>query len=343
MTIEGLDDPLGESRALRARADERKDRECERAAEKAREHSLLQQLGDLQRELAAFESLDDDLRIARDTRERYASEHSTYLANINLAEQHDALAAQVVERQRTLHALHDQVATAEESHRRALAGYDRARHEAVRKQLSDEQRNQAAKLAELAGKERRLKDVLAEISQLRELSLELEVAQGQLAEMAELRQTIELIRDLLKQAGPQIIRQMVRQVSREASSLYGDIMGDHSSRLEWSEDYELTLDVRGRKRSFRQFSGGEQMSAALAVRLALLRQMSNVDVAFFDEPTAHLDPARRESLAEQIMQVKGFSQLFVISHDDSFERHAQNYVRIIKDEQGSHQENASVQ
>ena len=34
------------------------------------------------------------------------------------------------------------------------------------------------------------------------------------------------------------------------------------------------------------------------------------------------------------MQVRGFGQLFVISHDDTFERAAQNYIRIVKDEAG---------
>ncbi len=35
--------------------------------------------------------------------------------------------------------------------------------------------------------------------------------------------------------------------------------------------------------------------------------------------------------AEKIMQVKGFSQLFVISHDDTFERAAQSYIRVVKE------------
>jgi len=132
----------------------------------------------------------------------------------------------------------------------------------------------------------------------------------------------------------------VLQISREASAFYGDIMADYSGRLQWSEDYEVALEVKGQHRSFRQFSGGEQMVAALAVRLALLREISAVDVAFFDEPTAHLDPERRESLAERIMQVRGLAQMFVISHDDTFERVAQSYIRIVKDERGSHPEPA---
>jgi exonuclease SbcC len=74
------------------------------------------------------------------------------------------------------------------------------------------------------------------------------------------------------------------------------------------------------------------MAAALAVRLALLRELSAIDVAFFDEPTSNLDGTRRDSLAEQILAVKGFSQLFVISHDDTFERVTNNVVRVRKED-----------
>lgn len=70
------------------------------------------------------------------------------------------------------------------------------------------------------------------------------------------------------------------------------------------------------------------MTAALGVRLALLREISNIDVAFFDEPTTNLDETRRSSLARQILDVKGFRQLFVISHDDTFEQATQNLIRI---------------
>jgi len=108
-------------------------------------------------------------------------------------------------------------------------------------------------------------------------------------------------------------------------------MADHMARLRWTDDYEIVLTASGRERTFKQLSGGEQMAAALAVRLALLRQVSDIDVAFFDEPTANLDDHRRDNLAEQILNVKGFSQLFVISHDDTFERDTDNVVRLVKE------------
>jgi DNA repair protein SbcC/Rad50 len=77
-------------------------------------------------------------------------------------------------------------------------------------------------------------------------------------------------------------------------------------------------------------SGGEQMSAALAVRLALLKKLSTLNIAFFDEPTQNMDILRRSNLAEQIRRVRGFDQLFVISHDDTFEQGLDSLVRLTK-------------
>jgi exonuclease SbcC len=58
-----------------------------------------------------------------------------------------------------------------------------------------------------------------------------------------------------------------------------------------------------------------------------------VDVAFFDEPTSNLDRTRRGNLAEQIVAIRntGLSQLFVISHDDTFEEVTDHVVRVRKE------------
>jgi len=139
------------------------------------------------------------------------------------------------------------------------------------------------------------------------------------------------IRQLLREAGPKITQALVSMISQQADRLYADIMADHSAQLQWTEDYDIVLRSSGRERAFKQLSGGEQMAAALAVRLALLREVSGVDVAFFDEPTANLDDNRRDNLAEQILNVKGFAQLFVISHDDTFEQETDHVVRVAKE------------
>jgi len=73
------------------------------------------------------------------------------------------------------------------------------------------------------------------------------------------------------------------------------------------------------------------MCAALAVRLALLKITSSLGLAFFDEPTQNMDEYRRRNFASQIGRIKGFRQIFVISHDDTFEEMVENAVKIVKE------------
>jgi DNA repair protein SbcC/Rad50 len=70
------------------------------------------------------------------------------------------------------------------------------------------------------------------------------------------------------------------------------------------------------------------MCAALAVRLALLRVLADINIAFFDEPTTNMDQMRRRQLAEAISNLKAFRQLIVISHDDTFEHATEHVIRI---------------
>jgi len=331
-----LGNPRREYERHEDRARQQAAKEEEQRRQQARQQALQEQTAALETQLAAFEGLDEQVQATQAERERHQEAHNTYLAHAKAAEQQES-------RQRRVTTLLEegQQLTAEQAdwsrqHAQALADYDAQEHARVRGEVSRLQQELAANRAQLSARREQLEAIRHEIAHLEQMQAERGRKRAELDELEELARTVQLVRDLLQQAGPQITKQLVQQISREASSLYGDIMGDHSGRLIWSEEYELSLDVQGRQRTFRQFSGGEQMSAALALRMALLKGTSAVDVAFFDEPTAHLDPTRRESLAEQIVQVKGFSQLFVISHDDTFERAVQNYIRVVKGENGSY-------
>ncbi len=117
--------------------------------------------------------------------------------------------------------------------------------------------------------------------------------------------------------------------------MFREISGNAERTLKWSDDYGILLEEDGYERPFVSFSGGEQMAAALSVRLALLKQLSDIRIAFFDEPTTNMDLERRERLAEQISLItekQTFDQLFVISHDDTFEGYADNVVSVKSDE-----------
>ncbi len=144
-------------------------------------------------------------------------------------------------------------------------------------------------------------------------------------------ETTEFIRATLREAAPLVAKNYVHYVSLEANRLFRDIRGDAGCTLRWTEDYGIVFEEAGYERPFRSLSGGEQMAAALSVRLALLKQLSDIHVAFFDEPTTNMDAERRENLAMQIGNISHFDQLFVVSHDDSFEGYMDQEIRIPTD------------
>ncbi len=183
---------------------------------------------------------------------------------------------------------------------------------------------------QLAERERQARQIAGEMAELSRRQGELDAAQAASTRLQEQADLLESLRRILREAGPYVTKALVQQISYGAGQLFSEIMQDHTRHLRWDAEYGIVLEVDGRDRQFAQLSGGEQMAAALSVRLALLREMSDIQVAFFDEPTSNLDEARRESLARQILSIEGFRQLFVISHDDTFEQATQNLVRVQK-------------
>lgn len=292
----------------------------------------------LQAALERYANLDTTMRDNQQALDELRPAHQRFLANEKTAaeyqprrQQVERLTSEAANAQATVQGLEQSLVAAQ-------TAYDAAAHQRIRGEWLAAQNELASTQAQLGLKVERLDEVRQALSVLQNNQQVLAQKQTGLTEYTRAQETLDLIRTWLREAGPQVTRQLVARISHEASNIYSDIMDDHTGWLSWSTDYEVELEIKGARRGFRQLSGGEQMTAALALRLALLRLTSAIDIAFFDEPTAHLDPERRENLAEKITQVKGFSQIFVISHDDTFERTAQSYIRIIKDEHGSHWE-----
>ena len=118
-----------------------------------------------------------------------------------------------------------------------------------------------------------------------------------------------------------------------ASNLYRKISNENV-RIEILDDYEVILVdciEQNKQKTLSQLSGGEQMSVAIAIRLAMLKQITNVRFYFMDEPTVNLDTERRTMVGEVVKDIsQELRQLFVISHDDTFEAITDNNIKIIK-------------
>lgn len=328
--LAGLGDPRRQVERLAEKVGQRPDLE-EKLDESRQAASVLEErLTEIEGELAPFANLDQRLTEQRAARDKHEADHRRYLENAKIAadlpprrEQVESLRAH----QSDLVAKRDNIkAQAEE----VAARFDADAFATARRREADLRANYAGLEGQLSRVRQEITAIEGEIRALEAAEQALNVEQVALANLQQVLNLANFFRQVIRDAGPHVTRRLIQQVSLEAARIFAEIMADHTVRLRWQPDYEIVLEKNGRDRSFQQLSGGEQMAAALAVRLALLRELSSIDIAFFDEPTANLDDTRREGLAEQILSVKGFSQLFVISHDDTFERATHNTVRIRK-------------
>ena len=286
--------------------------------------------------LAPFATLNERLAAVEQKLREHAEAYRTYLGNQQEAARLGEREEQVSGAFAALEALTARLTEANASLQAAQADYDGEADQ----RAQEERRRWGEKMAGLEATIKGDHDLLAQLERqlaaLEALLGEQAALQATRAKIARAMRLIDWTRDLLRAAGPYVTRQLVRSISLEAAGLYSELMDNYAVRLQWSEDYELSLEVNGLQRGYAQLSGGEQMCAALALRLALLRHLTGIDIAFFDEPTAHLDGERRALLAHTLTHVQGFGQIFVISHDSTFEQAAQAYYVVTKDGDGSH-------
>ncbi len=278
--------------------------------------------------LDEFKELDEQWTRLTSERDATAEAHRVFLTN-------EAEAAALAKRKEELDAASSDfttnataVETAEKDFAAAGVDYDGELHNVERSALLNAERRAAEIRATFEAAKRREAQLAAEIVRFSELRKSLA---GEFKEKERLERVAEataFIRDTLKEAAPRVARNYVYHVSLEANQMFREITGNAERTLKWGEDYAIMLEEDGYERPFQSFSGGEQMAAALSVRLALLKQLTDIRVAFFDEPTTNMDAERRENLAMQISRITHFDQLFVISHDDTFEGYMDNELRI---------------
>ena len=200
------------------------------------------------------------------------------------------------------------------------------------RQKVQELRDLKAKLeGELSKLENQIEEICKEIEECKKKE---EILNKKVEDRKKLERKFKFIKDLreiFKRAIPEITKAYVEAVSAEANRIFCEIMGDYNWELRWTEDFGIKAKYMGKEIDFAQMSGGEQICAALAVRLALLKVLSNIGIVFFDEPTQNMDETRRRNFAMQLSRIEGFKQIFVISHDDTFEEMVEHAIKVRKE------------
>jgi DNA repair protein SbcC/Rad50 len=333
--LHALQDPRGRATSLRAEAEAAPSRREELAGAHDALRSLEEKRGGLARQLEAYKELDALWEEARRVRDETEPAHREYLAGETLAASYPARERAVEKAEAEAARVKHEAEKAQSDYEELSLTYDREQHALERGALALARERAAALSAQLDAATLRESSLKAEIERLSKVREEMREEFRAKERLERLDEATDFIRDTLKQAGPIITESYLYNISIEANQLFREITGEAGRALKWSRDYEIILEEEGHERSFPNLSGGEQMAAALSIRLALLKQLSDIRMAFFDEPTVNMDAERRERLAEQIGQVQHFDQLFVISHDDTFEASVDHVVHIRRQDENN--------
>ncbi|GHO44410.1 AAA family ATPase [Ktedonospora formicarum] len=328
--IASLNDPRAQLRAQQHIVSQEPRFQEERGQAIQQLQLLDERLSSLGDRLAVFQNLDIDIQAQEESRQQTLAAHQNYLKHIEQARALPHHEENCQRQEQANEQSRQRMHAAEEAYQQALASFNEQELQEVRARLRDlhgEIRGLAERMQQI---QRDINDAMQRIAIAEEKLQELEGVRQEARELEDLHTMMEYFRKVIKESAPYVLKAMLNDISAEANRIFGEIMGDRSAQLTWQNDYEVVLRRQGVTRSFAQLSGGEQMSAALAVRLALLKKLSTLNLAFFDEPTQNMDELRRMNLAEQIRRVRGFEQLIVISHDDTFEQGLDSLVRLRK-------------
>lgn len=312
------------------------------SASVARKQESLSRLGSLDQELEqyenqkqtlaektdAFKDLDARWAEASSVRDATADAYRAFIVNEPAANQYAAREQALAQVERELSEVTERLTVAEGDYEKASGTYDREKHLAERQALNDLEKRHFELHTTFGVAAQRETELSKELERLEGIRRSMQTEFREKENLEKTAEATDFIRTTLKDAAPLVARNYVWHVSQEANLIFRDITGNAERSLKWGEDYGIILEEGGYDRPFVSLSGGEQMSAALSVRLALLKQLSDIRIAFFDEPTINLDVERRENLAQQIARIGHFDQLIVISHDDTFEGYMDHEMRI---------------
>jgi exonuclease SbcC len=330
--LHGLGDPRGRQQRLQANAFRLPEIEqtLERHQERLQNESdiLRATLGELQR----YEGLDERMAEERAVEVQFGADHRLYLQNTEEAGQLESRRESLASEEALLAEAVQAEARARSELEDVQARYDPEEHERVARLHTEIAQQLGIARSDHEHWVKNLAEVDKQLAFAREQERRMQRAVEERTELETAGTAVKFIRQTIKDAGPAVTETLLQNISAIANDIYAEIMDDHAAELRWDRDYEVVVRRGPDDRKFAQLSGGEQMSAALAVRLALLKEMSGVDMAFFDEPTQNMDTDRRVNLAGQIREIRGFNQLLVISHDDTFEHHTDNLIRLHKEE-----------
>ena len=317
-------------RALGKRRDDNTTRQGSLEETRRQQEGAEKKVAARKEELKKYTNLDSEITMIEKSRTVHQAARDAFFANqkdaLDLPARRESLARMVA----LLAELQKDLAAKGQELGKLAEDYDLKRHAEVRlvkEQLVGELATSRQKIADI-GKDRLRLD--GEIKKMKQLTEEIKARLAVRKGFADKEELVKFLRSqIFNNVSAQLSERFREEISLRADLIYRNI-AETDEELYWGDKYQIVLrDMENgelRERSDDQLSGGQTMSAVVALRLALL-QTIGARVAFFDEPTSNLDAARRANLAHAFRAIDvgreevtehWYDQLFLISHDVAF-------------------------
>jgi exonuclease SbcC len=290
--------------------------------------------------LTVYQDVEAGIREAEEERRLSQPDHERYL-------QAEPIAKDLPKRKETLEKYHNRLADLERdqavketSLREIEADYSPEGHAEQQQNKETLQSSEATLRESLKNLDQNRQRLIAEITELEKVQEEIRLKQEETRDLRRKEELVKFLRSkVFKNVSAQLSERFREEITLRADRIYRTI-SEADEELIWGDDYRIILrdmaDGVVRERSDDQLSGGQTMSAVVALRLALL-QTIGARFAFFDEPTSNLDSSRRENLAQAFRAIDvgreevtehWYDQLFLVSHDVAFSEITDQMIQL---------------
>ncbi|AEG59259.1 SMC family ATPase [Desulforamulus ruminis] len=292
---------------------------------------LGQKIKERLKNLQEYEHLDAQ-GVENDRRKaEYQPGYTRYLQNLPAAERFNAYSQALQNNLKALEQVKLQRTEAEQRLQEEQDRYSEEEHLGAKEELAranlllGEAKSKQKDAQRILQEQQNRVQILNKLNQLRAKQM------GERARLQAQEKIIEKARQILKNSQELVARSLTSRVAARAQNIYNAMTRD-ASQFSWrSGDYSLSLTTVSGEKRFASLSGGQQMKAALAMQLALVKEFSSAGFCAFDEPTYGLDVEGRELLAEAIASSQEecrFEQLLLVSHDQAFDDKVEYAVKL---------------
>ncbi|MHA1144559.1 MAG: AAA family ATPase [Candidatus Helarchaeota archaeon] len=130
---------------------------------------------------------------------------------------------------------------------------------------------------------------------------------------------IKFLRVFTREITPVLRLQHIQKISQKATEFFSNLINSSEyGAIEISPNYDLLIQRYGIAEDITNLSGGEQVIACLAIRMAIAEVLAKQGLILLDEPTVFLDETRIEALGNIFQQFRPVKQMIAVTHDERF-------------------------